>query len=132
MYLLKKPTLFLFLLLAGIANNLFAQTTVSADELFSMARTAAFDKKDYSRASQLSQKALEISPEYSDIRIFLGRVYTWTDKNDSARMSFEKVLNQNPENEDAASAFADLEYWSKKFSEALLICNSAFNFKIKF
>lgn len=49
---------------------------VSSDSLFTDARSVAFEKKDYSQAIQLSKEALAISPGYSDIRIFLGRLYT--------------------------------------------------------
>lgn len=89
---------------------------------------AVFDKKDYTLATELSKKALIISPDYSDIRIFFGRVYTWWDKTDSARECFKKVLDQEPENEDAALAYADLEYWNNNPSEALMICENGLTF----
>ena len=125
----KKQLFFSFLMLTLInANSLYAQEKFSSDELFQQARTAAFDKKDYALAIVLSKKALNISPEYEDIRIFLGRVYTWWEKTDSARECFKKVLDQQPENEDAASAFADLEYWDNRPEQALLICENALRF----
>lgn len=104
--------------------SLFAQENLSSDELFKQARTAAFDKKDYPLAIELSRKALAKSPNYSDIRIFLGRVYTWSDKKDSARIEFENVLNQDKGNEDASIAFADLEYWNDDPAKALSICET--------
>lgn len=125
----KKP-LFIVLLLATLifSNVLFAQTKLSSDELFQQARTAAFENKDYTSATALSKKALEISPDYSDIRIFLGRVYTWWNKPDSASECFEKVLNEHPENEDAASAFADLTYWNEQPEKCIIICEKALIF----
>ena len=109
-------------------NSLFAQQQLSSDELFQQARTAAFDKKNYPLATELSKKALIISPDYSDIRIFLGRVYTWWNKTDSGRECFKEVLDLEPGNEDAASAYADLEYWNDNPSEALLICENGLTF----
>ncbi len=125
----KKPIFILLLLTALINSNvLFAQGQLSSDELLQKARTAAFENKDYILATELSKKALTISPDYADIRIFLGRVYTWWDKPDSARECFENVLKQQPENEDAASAFADLEYWNNQAEKSLLICEKAWFF----
>jgi len=125
----KKQLFSIFLFLALInCNSVFAQQQLSSDELFQQARTAAFDRKDYPLATELSKKALIISPDYFDIQIFLGRVYTWWNKTDSARECFKKVLNQEPENEDAASAYADLEYWNDNPSEALLICENGLTF----
>jgi YaiO family outer membrane protein len=108
-----------------ISQSLFAQ---SSDDLFKEARNAAFEKKDYALATQLSYKALGISPDYSDIRIFLGRIYTWNSKKDSARNCFEQVLNQHPDNEDASAAYTDLEYWNDNSSKALLVCEAGLKF----
>ena len=87
-----------------------AQDSTSSDGLFQMARKAAFDEKNYPKAIELSKRALTISPQYSDIRIFLGRVYTWSNQYDSAKAAFEYVLNYAPDNEDASAAYTDLEY----------------------
>jgi len=125
----KKQLFSIFFLLTLInCNSLFAQQQLSSDELFQQARTAAFDKKNYPLATELSKKALIISPDYSDIRIFLGRVYTWWNKTDSGRECFKEVLDLEPGNEDAASAYADLEYWNDNPSEALLICENGLTF----
>jgi len=125
----KKQLFSIFLFLALInCNSVFAQQQLSSDELFQQARTAAFDKKNYPLATELSKKALIISPDYSDIRIFLGRVYTWWNKTDSGRECFKEVLDLEPGNEDAASAYADLEYWNDNPSEALLICENGLTF----
>ncbi len=123
--LFKSSFLFIALL---FTQSLFAQNQFSADDLFQQARSAAFDKKDYPLAAELSKKALTISPEYADIRIFLGRVYTWWDKTDSARNCFNEVLSKYPDNEDASSAYADLEYWNKNLTKALSICEEGLVF----
>jgi YaiO family outer membrane protein len=123
--LLKSSFLFIALL---FSQYLFAQNQFSSDELFQQARSAAFDKKDYTLAAELSKRALMISPEYADIRIFLGRVYTWWDKLDSAQNCFSEVLSKHPDNEDAAAAYADLEYWNKNPSKTLSICEEGLIF----
>lgn len=121
---LKKNVLSIIFFCLIYSSSILAQDNLSSDELFTEARKAAFDKKDYGLAIDLCRKALAKSPNYSDIRIFLGRIYTWTDKKDSARTEFEKVLNLDKGNEDASIAYADLEYWNDNPAKALSICES--------
>ncbi|MBC8054513.1 MAG: YaiO family outer membrane beta-barrel protein [Sphingobacteriaceae bacterium] len=106
---------------------LFLSATLKAqdsDELFRQARAAAFDKKNYPLAIQISKEALSKSPGYKDIRVFLGRLYTWTDKTDSARVEFEAVLKQEPGHEDASLAYASLEYWNDDNKKAFELVNA--------
>ncbi|HEY8784755.1 MAG TPA: YaiO family outer membrane beta-barrel protein [Mucilaginibacter sp.] len=113
-----KLYFFLFLLIISF-KPASAQTEFSSDELFQQARKAAFDRKDYPKASALCKQALLKSPDYSDIHVFLGRIYTWTDKLDSARAQFNLVLSKHPDNEDASFAFGSLEYWNNNSAKAL-------------
>ncbi|HWK07502.1 MAG TPA: YaiO family outer membrane beta-barrel protein [Puia sp.] len=101
-----------------------AQDTTTADGLFLSARKAAFDQKDYPRAKAYLYKGLSISPDYADLRIFLGRIYTWTHHYDSAKACFLYVWKRDPRNEDAALAYTDLEYWNDHYEEALTICTT--------
>lgn len=101
-----------------------AQTTASSDELFQQARTLAFKQKDYVKAIALSKEALTKSPDYSDIRIFLGRLYTWNDQPDSARQELKFVINKHQDNEDASLAIASLEFWENNSNLALDYVNS--------
>lgn len=98
------------------------QDALSSDGLLHMARTSAFHDHDYPRAIELCKKALEKSPEYADIRIFLGRIYTWRHFPDSARQEFHYVLGRNPGNEDASSGITDLEFWNDHSELALAYC----------
>jgi len=99
-----------------------------SDELFTKARSAAFDQKDYPTAISLSKQALVKSPDYADIRIFLGRLYTWTKQPDSARQAFNLVLNKQPDNADASLAFASLEFWEDNSEKALEYVNSGLKY----
>jgi len=119
-----KPLLFLFFILLSINPGHAQEEENTSDELFTMARTAAFEEDNYPRAIELTKMALEKSPSYADIRIFLGRLYTWTDKVDSARAEFERVLEENPGYEDASLAYASLEYWNDNSKKALAILNT--------
>ncbi|TBW28642.1 YaiO family outer membrane beta-barrel protein [Gramella sp. KN1008] len=108
-----------FLILVLSLNQLQAQEELTTDELFLEARNAAFEEDNYPKAFRLTKKALEKSPDYADVRIFLGRLYTWTDKADSARVEFERVLTQNPGHEDGSFAYGSLEYWNDNSEKAL-------------
>lgn len=119
-----KQLSLLIIFAAFIALSSFSQDSTSSDGLFQMARSAAFDEKNYPKAIELSKKALVISPQYSDIRIFMGRVYTWSNQYDSAKAAFEYVLNYAPDNEDASSAYADLEYWNDNNESALRVADN--------
>jgi YaiO family outer membrane protein len=102
-----------------------AQSELSSDDLFKQARQAAFDDKDYPKAISLCQQALQKSPDYADIRIFMGRLYTWSDKLAEARQQFSTVLAKDSTNKDALSAATDLEFWNDQPSQALVYCNTA-------
>lgn len=94
---------------------------LDSDKLFEQARSIAFDKKDYAAALRLCYLALAKSPDYSDIRIFTGRVYTWTNKVDSAISQFNYVVDHDGSNRDVYLAYTDLLYWNDKYNNALEI-----------
>lgn len=100
-------------------GRLWAQDAQTPDELFKLARTAAFEEKNYAKAIQLANRALMISPDYLEIRTFKGRLYNWSDKADSARAEFNYVISKEPGNADALSAYFDLEYQRNNLSKAL-------------
>lgn len=111
-----------FLLSVVIAS---AQDTTSSDGLLVEARKAAFEQKDYPLAKAYLYRALSKSPEYADIKIFLGRIYTWTDMPDSARYFFYDVLRKDPTYADASLALGSLEYWNDDNRAALRVVDSA-------
>jgi len=117
-----------FFLLTISFKMVSAQAVLSSDELFKLARTAAFDQKNYPLAISLSKQALVKKPDYSDISIFLGRLYTWSDKLDSARTVFTGVLNKHPDNEDASLAYGSLEYWNNNSAKALQLVNNGLKY----
>ena len=100
----------------------FAQ---SSDELFQKAREYAFKKNDYLSAKEFCKEALVKSPNYSDISVFLGRLYTWDKMYDSARTVLYGVINRDPSNYDAYNAAIDMEYWSESYEQALKISETA-------
>jgi YaiO family outer membrane protein len=112
---------FLVLLVLSHCSVAWSQEEQSSDGLFQQARHAAFEKKQYPAAIELCKKALAISPAYTDIEIFLGRLYTWSGQPDSARKVFELILQKKPGNEEASVAYASLEFWNNNSEKALII-----------
>jgi len=105
-----------------LCNATFAQEKdLSADELFLKARNLAFEQKDYNQAKILTKAALQKAPDYVDLSVFLGRLYTWSDQVDSARTVFQGLERRKVENEDYHLAYASLEYWNDNSSKAIEI-----------
>ncbi len=102
--------------------------TVSAEVYYKQARELAFSKKDYSGAIKLSNTALELSPDYHEIRVFLGRLYYWNNQPDSSLQVLQHVFSLNPEYEDAAQALADVYIYEKKYAQALAVSSQGLTF----
>jgi YaiO family outer membrane protein len=117
-----RTLLTFFFLLVTIL--LYSQDTTSSDGLLVAARKAAFDNNDYPKAKAYLLKALKLSPDYADVKIFLGRIYTWTKNYDSGRIYFRQALAANPDYEDAIVAYTDLEYFSDNYERALELSRS--------
>lgn len=113
----KRIVFFCFLTL--LTSTAFAQDTTGADGLFAAARNQAFENKNYTEAIRLSQKALVVNAADIDIIVFIGRVYTWAKQPDSARVYFERALQQKNIHEDVYAAYADLEFWNDNKEKAL-------------
>ncbi len=103
------------------------ETKLTADDLFLKARKVAFDTKDYPQAIHLAQQALNQAPDYTDISIFLGRLYTWSDKIDSARTIFTELDKKDTKDEDFFLAYAALEYWNDQGDKATQITDKGLN-----
>lgn len=115
----------LILLFISISLAPFIGFAQSSDELFQKAREYAFKKNDYLSAKEFCKEALVKSPNYSDISVFLGRLYTWDKMYDSARTVLYGVINRDPSNYDAYNAAIDMEYWSESYEQALKISETA-------
>lgn len=115
--------LVMFIILHG-STPLRAQDTTSADGLFDYARKTAYEQQDYPAAIRLAQKALSFNPNYTDVIIFIGRVYTWSKNTDSAKWYLTTAIAKDPKNEDGYLAYSDLDYWNNHHNEALITITS--------
>lgn len=117
-----KRIFYLFLCLSLSSILSFGQEAdLTPDDLFLRARQQAFDEKDYAQAIRLAKQALQQAPDYTDVRIFLGRVYTWSGHIDSARTVFKELSQANVKDEDFFLAYASTEYWNKQPDTAAAI-----------
>lgn len=123
-----KQILLLILLIGFTLSGTAQQDTATSDGLFQMARKAAFEEKNYSAAKNISLKALAISPDYTDIKVFLGRLYAWSKDYDSSKLVFSQILAHHPDHLEATLAFADLESWYDHQDLSLKIINNALEF----
>ncbi|UOU98330.1 YaiO family outer membrane beta-barrel protein [Chryseobacterium daecheongense] len=124
-YSIRKSLGFLLLLSSPL---FYSQENLSADELFAKARTTAFEQKDYNASIILAKQALEKAPDYTDISIFLGRVYTWNKDLASARAVFEDLGKKDIKDEDYFIAYASLEYWNDQYDKAIEILDKGLTY----
>lgn len=116
---MKRYTTFLLALLFPV--TMYGQQNLTADELFAKARTTAFEQKDYTTSIALAKEALEKAPNYTDISVFLGRLYTWNKDLPAARAVFEDLGKRGVQDEDYFLAYASLEYWNDQNTKAIEI-----------
>lgn len=93
---------------------------LSVDELYEQARQYAFQEGDYEEARKWGYRALERSPNYHGIRIFIARLYAWESKYEEARKELNYVLERDSDNERALSVRIDVEKWDGKNKQALV------------
>jgi YaiO family outer membrane protein len=96
---------------------------MTTDELYTKARNTAFEEDDYVGAIALAKRALAKSPDYLEVKVFLGRLYTFSDSLPQARMVFGEVLKKEPGHEEASLAYGNLEYWNSNSESGLEIVN---------
>jgi len=114
----------ILVLMIGFHQSGIGQTELNTDELYTEARVKAFDDDNYPEAIALMKKALAKSPDYLELGVFLGRLYTFTDSISKARISFEEVLMKEPGHEEASFAYGNLEYWNENSEKALVVVNN--------
>ncbi len=113
----SRITIILLLSLMLTSKMLHAQTP-DPDSLFTLSRKAAFDNKDYRTSISYAQQALSLAPGYTDVRVFLSRVYLWNNQVDSARIESARALELDSTHEDAAINAARIAYQQKDITTA--------------
>ncbi len=106
-------------------NSVQAQTKMNVDDAFSKARDLGFSGKR-AEARELSRQILLQSPNYHDVKIFIGRMYNFDKMYDSARVVLNEVIVAKPDYADAYVALMDTEIWSGNPKEAIKIADKGF------
>jgi len=87
------------------------------DTTYIKARKLALAGK-YDSAKVICNKVLVESPDYSDFRVLLARIYYWNKQTDSARYELKLIIDKRAF-EDAFVAISDMERWQGKDSASL-------------
>lgn len=77
-----------------------------------------FEDTDYRGAGESFARAVQLAPEYSNARYYLGRVYYVLKDTERAIAEFTEVLRLNPDNADVTSVLAALKSGRNPFSTA--------------
>lgn len=109
------------------AGRLLGRQQVDADELFREARKLGQDG-DFAGAQKLCRQILEQTPEYHDVRVYLGRLMLWQRDYEAARPEFERVLERAPGHIGAFHGLIDTELWSANPEAALEACERGLGF----
>jgi len=108
-----------FLLTVNTSSLQAQNTSLTVDEQYELARNEAFEEGDYKKARELAYLALERSPDYHGIRIFIASLYGWEGRYNKASEELKTVLEADPENRRALLSIIDIESRAENFSEAL-------------
>lgn len=114
-----------FLLMMSTSTLQAQNRSLSVDEQYEQARNAAFEEGDYDRARELAYDALDRSPNYHGIRIFIASLYAWEGRFDKASEELKSVLEADPENRRALLSIIDIESKAGNSSEALIWASKA-------
>ncbi len=107
-------SLLIALLLAGYQGK--SQTLREAKDLAYNGQRA--------RAREVCRKIL--AKEYdSDVAVLMARTFAWDGQYDSSRVVIAEVLKLYPTHWDALDAISDVQYWDKKYAEAIIFCDIA-------
>ncbi len=121
---------FLMLIVCLNVYQLQAQTALSnlsTAELFQLAREKAFSGQR-AEARELCLQILEEHPKRHEVRLLMGRTYTWDKLYEEGRAAFHWVLADQPGNKEAIKALFDLEMWSKHPETALAVIEEGLSY----
>jgi len=116
----------LTLILIAISSTLFAQKTQKQSHSYNDIKRLV-SMKQKGEAVLVCQSILEDKPNYYDVRVYLGRIYSWEKNYEAARTELQKVLLKKPKHKEALEAIINVEVWSDKNIEALEYLNTALN-----
>lgn len=108
----RLPFIMLFLLLAATSFGQEAATFAKVKELAG--------NKQYEQAAAACN-AILAKDDDSDVRFYLGLIYSWDGKYDAARKEFSIVEKSQPRNLELVNAQYNVEYWSGNYESAIKV-----------
>jgi YaiO family outer membrane protein len=116
---------FLIILFSVTCIESIAQNVISSDDLLIAGKTAITEEKNYPKAITLLRQAYTLSPDYTDVKILLGRAYQLNKNLDSSRYFFKEARIKDPANIDLLNYLIGLEYGAGNLSTAIELVDSA-------
>ncbi len=120
---MHKTQCYIIALLWTLVFSLPARAQVaSPDELLKQALHHTRVTRDYDEAIRLARRGVQISPDYPDLRLILGRLCLMTGKLDEGEAQLTYVLKKDPGNKQAfnylVNTFAEHKEYGKAISFA--------------
>lgn len=117
---IRVGVFFLILPFLTLPVTLSAQSSDSTvDEQYEEARRVAFQEGNYEKARDIAYSALDKSPDYHGIRIFIANLYSWEGRYDKAREEINRIFDRDTQNRRALTAIIDIESRSGNPGDAL-------------
>jgi phosphoglycerol transferase MdoB-like AlkP superfamily enzyme len=99
--------------------------SLNPEQLFGKAQKSAKAKR-YDEARLICKKALILSPNYTDIRLLLGRTYLWEGDYDMARKCFEESIRRSPTSGQSKKALIEIETKMGNYREAIRLADEGY------
>jgi YaiO family outer membrane protein len=104
-------------------NDVLAQYVSDPDSSFKIAIKQS-KSKDYDKAIQTCKQILDKYPNYNDVRLYLGTIYSWNNKYKEARNEFQIIFKKDSNNRELVIAAINNEIWSDNPEKALNIIDN--------
>ena len=124
-FYISLTVLSLFLLTMNTSSLQAQNISITVDEQYELARETAFNEKDFDKARRIARLALERSPNYHGIRIFIARLYGWEEDYENARKELETLLERDPGSRAALKVLIDIESRSGNLDTTLKVTDHA-------
>lgn len=99
--------------------------TLNPEQLFALAQQKS-RANDFEQTRLICKKALINSPNYTDVRLLLGRTFYWEGNYERAMKNFEECRKRNPNNEEVWIAMVENEIKAANYQHAIKLANEGY------
>ncbi len=124
---LFQTSAFIFFPPDTIAQESIYYSRFSDDSLYFEARNLAF-AGEYDKSFDAALFLIERNPDYIDAFVLIGRLFSWEQNYDMARIYINSVLDKIPGYHDALSAIIDIEFWEGDYTKSIESARKALSF----